>query len=167
MRTDAGTAAAGVLWAVDKADNLGRLRCNVYHRTPVMEVALNGDAFSRMASAARRAAPRSTRHRATGSRSHRQERAILIRDIFGNPFRPAAWDPVWLSWNGGTIPTLAQSAYDDRELPSGYLDRVRLALQADMLEDAGCSDPAILEHLRGPGPHVRGCWIVDLLLGKG
>ena len=61
---------------------------------------------------------------------------------------------------------LAQAAYDERELPSGTLDATRLAVLADALEEAGCPDRTILDHLRGPGPHVRGCWAVDLLLGK-
>jgi hypothetical protein len=58
---------------------------------------------------------------------------------------------------------LAQVAYDERNLPSWELDPARLA---DALEEAGCADADILSHLRGPGPHVRGCWAVDLLLGK-
>jgi hypothetical protein len=89
-----------------------------------------------------------------------------MRDVFGNPFRSVAVEPSWLAWNTGTIPTLAHAIYEERELPSGHLDAVRLALLADMLEDAGCTDPHILQHLRGPGPHVRGCWVVDHLLGK-
>jgi hypothetical protein len=72
----------------------------------------------------------------------------------------------WLSWNGGTVRHLAQAAYEERSLPSGELDTARLAVLADALEEAGCADAAILSHLRGPGPHVRGCWAVDLLLGK-
>jgi hypothetical protein len=91
----------------------------------------------------------------------------LLRDIFGSlPFRPAPLDPAWLTWKNGTIPRLAQTIYEDRELPAGYLDQDRLAVLADALEDAGCSDPDLLGHCRGPGPHVRGCWVVDLLLGK-
>jgi hypothetical protein len=61
---------------------------------------------------------------------------------------------------------LARAAYWYRLLPSGHLDPARLAVLADDLEDAGCTDPDLLGHLRGPGPHVRGCWAVDLLLGK-
>jgi hypothetical protein len=72
----------------------------------------------------------------------------------------------WLRWNGGTIVQLAQSAYEERHLPAGTLDNGRLAVLADALEEAGCTDADILGHLRGPGPHVRGCWAVDLLLGK-
>ncbi len=96
-----------------------------------------------------------------------REQAVLLRDLFGPlPFRPVAHDPSWLAWNGGTVSQLAQAVYNERELPSGHLDTTRLALMADMLEDAGCTDPEILQHLRDDGPHVRGCWVVDLLLGK-
>ena len=62
---------------------------------------------------------------------------------------------------------LARAAYDQRELPSGALDTTRLAVLADALEEAGCDQADLLTHLRGPGPHVRGCWVVDLILGKG
>jgi hypothetical protein len=93
-------------------------------------------------------------------------RPNVLRDLFGNPFRPVAVDPAWLSWNGGTVAQLAQVAYEERHLPSGELDAARLAVLADALEEAGCADPEILAHLRGPGPHVRGCWAIDLLLGR-
>lgn len=65
----------------------------------------------------------------------------------------------WLRWQGGVIPTLAGAMYEGR-------DFTQAPLLADMLEDAGCTEPAILDHLRGPGPHVRGCWVVDLILGR-
>jgi hypothetical protein len=61
---------------------------------------------------------------------------------------------------------LAQAAYEERHLPAGTLDDGRLAVLADALEEAGCTDTDIVGHLRGPGPHVRGCWPVDLCLGK-
>ena len=61
---------------------------------------------------------------------------------------------------------LAQAAYDERHMPEGTLDKVWLAVLGDALEEAGCSDADILNHLRGPGPHVRGCWVIDLCLGK-
>ena len=61
---------------------------------------------------------------------------------------------------------MAQAIYDERELPSGHLDAARLAVLADMLEEAGCTDPELLGHLRGPGPHVLGCWALDAVLGK-
>jgi hypothetical protein len=84
----------------------------------------------------------------------------LMRDLFGNPFRPApALDPAWLRWGDGVIPKLAGAIYEDRAFD-------RLPVLADALEEAGCADGDLLDHLRGPGPHARGCWAVDLLLGK-
>jgi hypothetical protein len=90
----------------------------------------------------------------------------ILRCIFGNPFRPASLSPAVLAWNDATVVRLGQAAYDERHMPEGSLDNGRLAVLADALEEAGCSDADILDHLRGPGPHVRGCWVVDLLLGK-
>ena len=58
-------------------------------------------------------------------------------------------------------------AAEERRLPEGTLDPDFLAVLAEALEEAGCTDPAVLDHLRGPGPHVRGCWPVELILGKG
>ncbi len=92
--------------------------------------------------------------------------SALIHDIFGNPFRPVARDLNWLAWNGGTVTKIAKAIYDERELPSGHLDPARLAILADALEEAGCNDTDILAHCRSDGPHVRGCWLIDLLLGK-
>ncbi|HEV3255896.1 MAG TPA: hypothetical protein VG013_03370 [Gemmataceae bacterium] len=89
--------------------------------------------------------------------------AKLIQDIYGNPFRPVAIDRTWLT---PVLLALAQAAYDAPDLPSGHLDATRLAVLADALEEAGCTDSNIHDHLRGPGPHVRGCWVLDLLLGK-
>jgi hypothetical protein len=84
----------------------------------------------------------------------------VVRDIFGNPFRSAKVAPGCLNRNGGTVRKLGQAIYDERAFD-------RLPVLADALEDAGCTDAAILSHCRAPGPHVRGCWVVDLLLGKG
>jgi hypothetical protein len=90
--------------------------------------------------------------------------ADLLRDILGNPFRPVAVSSAWLT---PQVVAVAQAAYDQREPPAGTLDVARLAVLADALEEAGCTDQTVLDHLRGPGPHVRGCWVVDLILGKG
>jgi hypothetical protein len=91
----------------------------------------------------------------------------LVRELFGDFFRPApAVDPAWLAWRGGTVAQLAQAAYEERHLPEGTLDLAHLAALADALEEAGCIDAQLLGHLRGPGQHVRGCWAVDLVLGK-
>jgi hypothetical protein len=89
--------------------------------------------------------------------------AELLRDVFGNPFRVVSLDPGWLT---PTVLSLAQAASDERRLPSGELEPARLMVLADSLEDAGCADNAILSHLRSPGPHVRGCWAIDLILAK-
>jgi hypothetical protein len=85
--------------------------------------------------------------------------AALARDIFGNPFRPAIIDPAWLAWHGGTVVNLAEMIYEER----AFAD---LPILADALEEAGCYNQEILDHCRKPGEHVRGCWVVDLLLGK-
>jgi hypothetical protein len=85
--------------------------------------------------------------------------AIWIREIFGNPFRPVSVDPSWVAWNDGTVVKLAQAIYDDRTFD-------HLPILADALEEAGCDNADILNHCRKPGVHVRGCWVVDLILGK-
>ncbi len=90
----------------------------------------------------------------------------LIRDLFGNPFRPASINRTLLAWNDRTVVRLAQAAYEERILPAGTLDNTRLLILADALEEAGCTDEQILTHLRGGGEHYRGCWVIDLLLGK-
>jgi hypothetical protein len=86
--------------------------------------------------------------------------AALVRELFGNPFSPTAADPAWLGWDGDTVPRLARAIYAESAFD-------RLPVLADALEEAGCADAEILGHLRGSGPHVRGCWAVDLLLAKG
>jgi hypothetical protein len=96
-------------------------------------------------------------------RAEFKEQVALLREIAGNPFRPVAFDPVWRT---PVVARLAQAAYDERILPSGHLDPARLAVVTGALEEAGCSDPAIRDHLRGSGPHARGCWVVDLILDK-
>ncbi|HKB36326.1 MAG TPA: hypothetical protein VKD72_07730 [Gemmataceae bacterium] len=89
--------------------------------------------------------------------------AALLREIVGNPFRPVFLDS---TWPGSPVVALARAAYTERGLPSGHLEPDRLAVLSDALEEAGCDNADLLAHLRGPGPHVRGCWVVDLLLGK-
>jgi hypothetical protein len=89
----------------------------------------------------------------------RREQAALIRCIFGNPFRPVAVAPAWLAWGDGTVPKLAAGIYAERAFD-------RAPILADALEDAGCAEGSILSHLRGSGTHARGCWVIDLILGK-
>ena len=101
--------------------------------------------------------------RTTINRLRRGERTVqahLVRDIFDDPFRPSPpLPPVVLAWNDDTVRRIADGIYDDRAFD-------RLPLLADALEEAGCGNADILAHCRLPGEHVRGCWVVDLLLGK-
>jgi hypothetical protein len=83
----------------------------------------------------------------------------LFRDIFGNPFRRAAIPPTIRAWNDGTAVKLAGAIYEERAFD-------RLPILADALEEAGCTDAELLAHLRGPRPHVRGCWAVDAILDR-
>ncbi len=101
-----------------------------------------------------------------GCEKNEQVAVAYFRDVSGNPFRFLALDPTLRAWNANLILRLAQTAYNERQLPSGHLDAVRLAVLADALEDAGCSEDALLVHLRSPEPHIRGCWAIDLLTGR-
>jgi hypothetical protein len=92
--------------------------------------------------------------------------ADLIRDLFGDRFRPVILPATWLIWNDATVVRLTQAAYDNRILPAGTFNNTRLAVLADALEEAGCGDELILGHLRNGGEHYRGCFVVDALLGK-
>jgi hypothetical protein len=84
----------------------------------------------------------------------------FLRDIVGNPFRPSPdIDSALLSWNDGSVPRRARAIYDHRNFE-------RLPVLADALADAGCDHADMLKHCRHPGPHVRGCWVVDLLLAQ-
>lgn len=81
----------------------------------------------------------------------------FLRDIFGNPFRPVTFDP---SWRTSSAISLAQSMYDTRDFAA-------MPILADALEEAGCDHPDVLTHCRdGKQVHVRGCWVVDHVLGK-
>jgi hypothetical protein len=84
--------------------------------------------------------------------------ADLLRDVFGNPFRPIVLDPAWVKWNRGALRGIAETIYQERAYE-------RLPVLADALEDAGCDNADLLGHLRAPGTHVRGCWALDLLRG--
>jgi hypothetical protein len=101
--------------------------------------------------------------------SEKRAQAALIRDLFGNPFSdlpPKKGQsaltkkcPEWHTWNDATIPKLAQAIYEQgrfQELP----------MLADALDEAGCREEGILHHCRASGEHVKGCWVIDLLLGK-
>jgi hypothetical protein len=79
-----------------------------------------------------------------------------FHDIFGNPFRPATFDPAWRT---NTAVSLARQTYESRDFSA-------MPILADALQEAGCDNTDLLDHCRCSGPHVRGCWVVDLVLGK-
>jgi hypothetical protein len=87
----------------------------------------------------------------------RREQVDLFRDVLGNPFRPVSLDTPWLT---PTVMSLARQMYEGRDFSL-------MPILADALQDAGCDSADVLDHCRGPGPHARGCWVVDLLLGQG
>ncbi len=89
-------------------------------------------------------------------RAYPEHGTQLVFDVIGNPFRTVILDPVWRT---EAVVALAAGIYSDRAFD-------RMPVLADALEDAGCDLTDILAHCRGSGPHVRGCWVVDLLLSK-
>ena len=89
-------------------------------------------------------------------KTERKARAALLRELLGNPFRPASFDS---HWRTSTVVALARGIVEESAFD-------RLPIVADALEDAGCSDKPLLTQLRGRGPHILGCWALDLVLGK-
>jgi hypothetical protein len=88
-----------------------------------------------------------------------RQQVALIREIFGNPFRPIALDPYLLAWSDGAIVSLARGIYEERAFE-------RMPILGDALEEAGCTNQEILDHCRAPRDHVRGCWLLDALLSR-
>ncbi|WP_232069842.1 hypothetical protein [Gemmata massiliana] len=84
------------------------------------------------------------------------KQAHFLRDVVGNPFRPVTFDSSWLT---STVSALAAGIYTESAFD-------RLPILADALQDAGCDNEDILTHFRSDGPHVKGCWALDLVLGK-
>jgi hypothetical protein len=96
---------------------------------------------------------------AQASNDLQQAQVMVLRDVFGNSFRPVSFDPSWLAWHGGLLVSMARRMYDSRDFTD-------MAVLADALEEAGCTDADILGHCRSGGEHIWGCWVVDLILGK-
>jgi hypothetical protein len=99
------------------------------------------------------------RHRCWDEVAECRAQAQLLHDIVGNPFRRDPVPPSWLRWNDACLPRLAGTIYDQEMF-------ALMPILADALEDAGCANPEVLGHCRTPGVHVRGCWVLDLILGK-
>jgi hypothetical protein len=83
----------------------------------------------------------------------------LLRDVFGNPYHPVRLEKAWLNWNSGLAPHMAKMLYEQSSFEE-------LPILADALEDAGCDNYLVLDHLRSGEEHTRGCWVLDTLLGK-
>jgi hypothetical protein len=110
------------------------------------------------------AVARAAEKRGAGRDAEQRAQVALLHDLFDDLHRqndPAAWRSP-----NALVLQLARAAYEERILPGGSLDPARLVVLADALEETGCTDHRLLDHLRGPGPHVRGCWAVDLVLAK-
>ncbi len=131
----------------------------------IVAKAVDEQAFERAAAAAdARDCVEVGSHRIVGLERKRQFKrhpyqCHLLRDIFGNPFRPVTMERAWLEWKDGLVPKMATTIYNERALE-------QMPILADVLEDAGCSNGDLLGHCRQPGLHVRGCWAVDLILGR-
>jgi hypothetical protein len=89
----------------------------------------------------------------------RIEQAELFRDVIRGPFQPLFFRSEWRRRNGGAVVRIAEEIYENELFDD-------LPILADALEDGGCDSDELLDHLRGPGPHVRGCWPLDLCLEK-
>ncbi len=87
----------------------------------------------------------------------RQWQAAVLHDLVGNPFRPPALDPAWLA-PSSPVSQMARVIYDEDRFGD-------LPILGDALEEAGCADGELLAHCHGRGPHYRGCWVVDAVLG--
>jgi len=96
----------------------------------------------------------------TAAAEEEAAQACLLRCIFGHLlFHLVTIHSAWLTWNNSTVPNLARSIYDDRRFSD-------MPILADALMDAGCDNQDLLRHCREPGEHVRGCWVLDLVLGR-
>lgn len=151
------------IWAIWRA-KFGRLMAYCQERTSVgasnvpLRAALIAMTIAPWA-VAKRINPLDGPARETALAREEEIQCDLLRDIWGNPFRSVTLDPSWLTWNNNCVVRIAEGIYADRAFN-------HLPILADALEDAGCIDQQILTHLRGPGNHVRGCFAVDLCLGK-
>ena len=139
----ADAAVRASLWAVDAT--AGAAADAVADPPGSLDAARTGDRWFRIFQAVKAA--------------EKEAQCRLLRCLVGNPFRPVRPHPFWLAWHGGTVVRLAEQVYHGRRTGD-------LPVLADALEEAGCADPDILAHCRSGAEHARGCWVVDLLLGK-
>jgi hypothetical protein len=91
-----------------------------------------------------------------GKDAEKKELCCLIREVLGNPFAPVEFQPAWRT---PTVRAIAQEIYERNDFTT-------LGVLGDALQDAGCTEAEIIRHCQASGPHVRGCWVVDGVLGK-
>jgi hypothetical protein len=129
-------ADAEMVWAIERAtaEDAGRLRALLDLWVGCRHTAEDGPSF----------------------RAERDAQAAIIRDIYGNPFRPAAPDAACAA---AAVVTVAKMIYE----ADAFECMGRLV---EVLDEAGCTSKEVLDHCRAPGPHVRGCWVVDMILRK-
>jgi hypothetical protein len=152
----AGQAFSVVLWsAFDAAETAAEFAAGVVRLSTVVEPWGPNDAEARLA-VEEMMSPEQMEWADGAQNDERRAQAQLASDIFGNPFRPVLFDRRWRT--ADTV-GIARGIYEDRAFD-------RLGLLADALMDAGCADEQVLGHCRSQGPHVRGCFVVDWVLGK-
>ncbi|WP_227254835.1 hypothetical protein [Frigoriglobus tundricola] len=147
----------------DAADMAACVACDAAWPNEDMRTSPTGDEYSGVVDAAQCTASAAEYAAHGAKREPRRERKVeeqalanYVRDIFGNPFRPVTFSA---DWRTDTTVSLARQMYDTRDFSA-------MPILADALQDTGCDSAEILAHSRGPGPHVCGCWVVDLVLGK-
>jgi hypothetical protein len=148
-RAYALTVAGGAAWAAYWAAN-------------VKAAGPRWNAFAAAAAAPAKKAAEQTQKGATWDSVHAEsvrDQVELIREVIGNPFRSCWLAPAWLAWEGGLVVQLAEMIYEEQAFE-------RMPILGDALEEAGCTDEEILDHCRRGGHHVRGCWALDLVLGR-
>jgi hypothetical protein len=121
-------------------------------RASKRSVSLACDALASFPAVAARSASATLRGTPERTRLH-----ALLLDSFGNPFRPVVFCP---EWRTDAAVALARQMYEARDFSA-------MPILADALQEAGCDNEVVLDHCRGPGPHLRGCWVCDLVLALG
>jgi hypothetical protein len=138
---------------------------SIYYSPPRTDLLEPRSDFREVASHARSAVRLATRAASPWLSAEQAEieeqrhQIAIARDIFGCPFRTVHIDPTGLAHERGAVPWLAEGIYND-------LAFQRMPKLAELLANAGCTNADILNHCNHPGEHVRGCWVIDLLLGK-
>jgi hypothetical protein len=163
--------ALGAIHVVDGAEasadgeavlgEISRVAYEIYNKQPFVPGSPDGNALGMMMATAHRSAGIGARGTSSESirKQYRDQICRRFFCIFGDPFRQASGDATWIAWNNGTVLNIAKAIYDQQSFRD-------MPILADALEEAGCIDREILQHCRQQEEHVRGCWVVDIILGK-